>query len=163
MRLLITKYVYLISGVLIILLGIFLLSWGYSNSSFPEIENTNKIMGTASDIEVKGWKIDFKISDDLRIYSYYRHYGNYDEVKELLSRNEQPIIEMLVENTDINSTPAIYQVTINGKEVTNFEEKKSNHGEYTNSIYWFAIVLIFIGGIGVFMGLKTKALPEDNE
>lgn len=158
-----TKFIYLISGSLIMLLGILLFSWGYSNSSFPEIENTNKIIGKVSDIEIQGWKVDFKTKGESRKFSYFRHYGNYDIVKDMLSRAEQPMIEMIVQRNDMNSAPIIYQIVIDGKKVTNFEEKKSKHGDYTKSIYWFAIGLIFIGAVGLFMGLRVKLRPEESE
>ena len=70
---------------------------------------------------------------------------------------------MIVQKTDVNSTPIIYQMVIGGKEVTNFEEKKSKHGDYTKSIYWFAIGLIFIGAVGIFMGLRMKLRHEESE
>jgi hypothetical protein len=159
MNLKVTSVIYFISSLLITILGIASLTWGYNNSSFPNIQETETVIGTATDIELHGWEIKFKIRGHSKDFSYFRYYGNFETVKESITGNEWPKVKMIVEKPITQSYPNIYGIVINDTEITNFEDKKSKHDDYTKSIYWFSIGLIFLGIVGFFMGVKNRRSP----
>lgn len=149
----VVKFIYLLAGILLTFLGIGLSIWGYINSNFPEIEGTEKVIGEVTQIEQQGWRIDFKVIGQSKAFSYYRHYGNFDRVKDLMANKEKVMLEMNVEKKTA-SKPIIYSIEIDNIEVTNFEEKKSKHGEYIKSVYWFSVLMVLCGMSGIFMGTK---------
>ena len=162
MRTKINKIIYTLSGLIVTLIGLVLLHWGISNRTFPDYSATQIIAGKATNTEVRGWKISFNVEGYDDKFSYYRHYGNFNLVRELLI-NREPEVELVVDNTGNAANSKVYEISIDGKKITDFSEKKSNHTEYTKSVYIFSVVLFLIGCFGVFLGISKKSFVAQRQ
>ncbi|AXR07143.1 hypothetical protein [Salinimonas sediminis] len=158
----IAEYIYTLSGFIVVLISLALLYWGISNRSFPDYSATKVIAGKASNVEVLGWKIRFKIEGYDEPIIYYRHFGNFNLVEKLLADTEREV-ELIIDNAENLSDSTVYEISIDGEKVTNFSEKKSNHGEYTKSVYILSAVLFLLGCFGVYLGMRKKSFVAQSD
>lgn len=83
-------------------------------------------------------------------------------MEKLLADTEREV-ESIIDNAENLSDSTVYEISIGGEKVTNFGEKKSNHGKYTKSVYILSAVLFFSRLFWPLLGYEKKSFVAQSD